>query len=365
MSIVFAVGAVLLCYDLGRVGGRTAGVAAVVVARDLLLLYGSFERMYALFAFAAGGRSVRARPRAAAQAAALAAAPALSCLRRTRTGSFRSPWKPSSLLRWRGRLPAAGAPHARVALGVVPFLVADLRLLDRFGGARATRSRSAQCRRHFAREVLGGLGGGTGVLVLVIGLALAGLFLLRRRSLPFVAYAAGLFASSALLLVLARAGTRRRSRRATSSSCCRRAALVGVAAARVGVVGVAALAAVVFLAPGNAVKDRACSGRGARQPRRAGGLVREQVGQRDVLFPYSPVYLSALPETGQAVVSRARPELLLRELDEADYPVLRVFIAVPQDDSWRMLVTSGPFVDRVAVLRAIKATSPGSKRIRS
>ncbi len=34
--------------------------------------------------------------------------------------------------------------------------------------------------------------------------------------------------------------------------------------------------------------------------------------------------------------------------------MLRVFIAVPQDDSWRMLVTSGPFVDRVAVLRAIQ-----------
>ena len=134
-----------------------------------------------------------------------------------------------------------------------------------------------------------------------------------------------------------------------------------MAAARVGVVGVAALAAVVFLAPGNAVKDpRVLEAAEPANLAAPAALVREQVGQRDVLFPYSPVYLSALPETGRAtVVSRARPELLLRELDEADYPVLRVFIAVPQDDSWRMLVTSGPFVDRVAVLRAIQGELAG------
>ena len=128
-----------------------------------------------------------------------------------------------------------------------------------------------------------------------------------------------------------------------------------------GVVGVAALAAVVFLAPGNAVNDpRVLEAAEPANLAEAGGSRAEQVGQRDVLFPYSPVYLSALPETGRAtVVSRARPELLLRELDEADYPVLRVFIAVPQDDSWRMLVTSGPFVDRVSVLRAIQGELAG------
>jgi hypothetical protein len=247
---------------------------------------------------------------------------------------------------------------------VVPFVVADLRLLDRFsvglGGDSLAQQRGVG---DFAREVLGGLGGGPGVLlVVVIGLAVAGLFLLRRRSLPFVAYAAGLFASSALLLVLARAGDPAPlSSRYFIFLLPVWAALVGVAAARVGVVGVVALAAVVFLAPGNAVKDpRVLEIAEPGNLAAPAALVREQVGDRDVLFPYSPVYLNALPESAQAAfVSRARPELMLRELDEADYPVLRVFIAVPQDDSWRMLVTSGPFVDRVAVLRAIQSQLAG------
>src|SRR4029078_3470272 len=56
ISVVFAVGAVVLCYDLGRrLDGRIAGVAAAIVAAGsgMLAVYGSFGRMYALFAFAA------------------------------------------------------------------------------------------------------------------------------------------------------------------------------------------------------------------------------------------------------------------------------------------------------------------------
>jgi hypothetical protein len=265
---------------------------------------------------------------------------------------------------WRGRPLRPALPTLVIALGVVPFLVADLRLLDRFsvglGGDSLAQRRSLV---DFTREVVGGLGGGTGLLlVLVIGLALAGLFLLRRRSLPFAAYAAGLFASSGLLLVLARAGDPAPlSSRYFIFLLPAWAALVGVAAARVGVVGVAALATVVFLAPGNAVEDpRVLEIAKPSELAAPAEEVRAEVGERDVLFPYSPVYLSALPETGGAtIVSRARPELLLRELDAADYPVLRVFIAVPQDDSWRMLVTSGPFVDRDAVLRAIQGELAG------
>jgi hypothetical protein len=371
LSIVFAVGAVLVCYDLGRrLGGRTAGVAAALVAAasDLLLLYGSFGRMYALFAFAAALAAdlfVRALERPTAQAAALAALAALLLPASHPYGIV--PFAVEAIVAlavWRGRPLRPALPTLVIALGVVPFLVADLRLLDRFsvglGGDSLAQRRSLG---DFVREVVGGLGGGTGVLlVVVIGLAVAGLLLLRQRSLPFAAYSAGLFASSGLLLVLARAGDPAPlSSRYFIFLLPVWAALVGVAAARVGVVGVVALAAVVFLAPGNAVKDpRVLEIAKPSELAAPAALVREQVGERDVLFPYSPVYLSALPQTAHAtVVSRARPELLLRELDEADYPVLRVFIAVPQDDSWRMLVTNGPFVDRVAVLRAIEGELAG------
>jgi hypothetical protein len=93
------------------------------------------------------------------------------------------------------------------------------------------------------------------------------------------------------------------------------------------------------------------------------------VGERDVLFPYSPVYLAALPEAGHAtVISRARPDLLLRELDRAELPVRKVFVAVPgvghgvtprsgyrvqRFREWLLLEVSGPFADRTAVLRAL------------
>src|SRR6188508_3040762 len=82
VSVAFALGAVGLCYDLGRrVDGSVAGVAAAIVAAasGMLAVYGSFGRMYALFAFAAAlavDLFVRAvdRPTTGTVAAASAAA---------------------------------------------------------------------------------------------------------------------------------------------------------------------------------------------------------------------------------------------------------------------------------------------------
>jgi uncharacterized membrane protein len=54
LSIVFAVGTIPVTYDLGRrLGGRLAGATAcgVIATSDMLGVYGSFGRMYALFAF--------------------------------------------------------------------------------------------------------------------------------------------------------------------------------------------------------------------------------------------------------------------------------------------------------------------------
>jgi hypothetical protein len=56
VSVVFAVATVPLCYDIGRrLLGATAGVASAVLAgsSQMLAVYGSFGRMYALFAFVA------------------------------------------------------------------------------------------------------------------------------------------------------------------------------------------------------------------------------------------------------------------------------------------------------------------------
>ena len=366
LSIVFAVGAVLLCYDLGRrLGGLVAGVAAAVVAAgsDLLVIYGSFGRMYALFVFAAALAAdlfVRALERGTADAAAVAALAALLLPASHPYGIVPFAVEAAvALALWRGRPLRPALPTILIGLGVIPFLVADVRLLDRFpvglGGESLAQRRGLGT---FAREVLGGFGGGTGLLlVLMVGLAGAGLVLVARHSHPFALYAGGMLAASALLLFLARAGDQAPlSSRYFIFLLPLWAALVGVAVARAGWFGVPVVAAVVLLAPGSAVQDpRVLEIAKPSRLTAPADEIRARVGRRDVLFPYSPVYLSALPEVAEAtIVSRARPELLLREVDEAEFPVLNVFVTVPQGDEWRLLVAGGPFVDRVAVLRALE-----------
>src|SRR2546423_5252200 len=57
LSAVFALGAVLICFELGRrLAGPLAGTTAAIAASTsgLLTIYGGIARMYALFAFAGG-----------------------------------------------------------------------------------------------------------------------------------------------------------------------------------------------------------------------------------------------------------------------------------------------------------------------
>src|SRR5207247_7515808 len=82
LSLVFALATVPLCYDLTRrLAGQFPGLiaAALAATSQLLLVYGTFGRMYSLFAFAsalAADLYVRAleRPQRGAAAAAAAAA---------------------------------------------------------------------------------------------------------------------------------------------------------------------------------------------------------------------------------------------------------------------------------------------------
>src|SRR5438094_939485 len=95
LSVVFALATVPLCYDLARrLAGRLAGLTAAALAAtsQLLAVYGTFGRMYSLFACAgalAADLFVRALDRSdrrtalAAAAAALVAPPAALALART------------------------------------------------------------------------------------------------------------------------------------------------------------------------------------------------------------------------------------------------------------------------------------------
>jgi hypothetical protein len=133
---------------------------------------------------------------------------------------------------------------------------------------------------------------------------------------------------------------------------------------------VAAVIVLAFLAPKDAVSDPRALPAATREAVRAPATwIRTRVEERDVLFPYSPVYLTALPETGHAtVISRARSDLLLRELDRAELPVRKVFVAVPgvghavtplagyrvqRFREWLLVEVNGPFADRTAVLQAL------------
>ena len=92
-----------------------------------------------------------------------------------------------------------------------------------------------------------------------------------------------------------------------------------------------------------------------------------EVEDNDVLYPYSSVYLAALPEAGDARgLPRAQVQSLLAALDRVDYPAGDVFVAVPvgttdvgpvengQDfGRWLLIRIEGPFNDEEAVLRAL------------
>jgi hypothetical protein len=94
--------------------------------------------------------------------------------------------------------------------------------------------------------------------------------------------------------------------------------------------------------------------------------LRENVVRNDVLYPFSSVFLAALPEAGQAHgLPRAQVQSLLAALDRVDYPAGDLYVAVPTGTtkagavpgghdfgSWLIVRVDGPFADRAAVLRA-------------
>jgi hypothetical protein len=99
--------------------------------------------------------------------------------------------------------------------------------------------------------------------------------------------------------------------------------------------------------------------------------LRARVGERDVLYPYSSVFLAALPEAGRAHgLPRGQSQSLLAALGRLDYPVQQIFVAVPKGtadfgraevvgeipfESWLLVRRMGPFGGEAAVLEAIRA----------
>ncbi len=365
LSVVFALLAVGLCYDLGRrvagtVGGTTAALLAATSA--LLAAYGSFGRMYALFAFASAlavDLFVRALQLRTGRAAAVAALGAWVLAASHPYGGIIVALEALvAVAVWRGRPLRPALPVALVSLAFVPLLLADLRLAERFtvgvgeGDAQLASPRVAS--RLFV-EGMGGLAGGRApVFLLFAALALVGLVTWARRLPALAAFTVLALAAIPMLLVLGSSGGGVEGRLSTRHFiyCLpfwtalvgtgvsrlveeRRRAVVTVAVVATVVVALAAPSAIT--PPGPSLASGSTEGTAA-----PAAWLRRNVRAGDVLFPSSPVFLAALPATRHAVpLSRNRPSSLIRRsLERIQLPVGAAHVAVPLDFAERVDVAS-------------------------
>ncbi|MFL5945280.1 MAG: hypothetical protein ACJ74D_04690 [Gaiellaceae bacterium] len=333
LSLVFALATIPLCYDLAwRVAGEFAGITAAALAAtsQLLAVYGTFGRMYSLFAFASAlslDLFVRALDRPGRSTVAAAAAAAFILLLVHPFGVFVFAAEAVvAVLRWRVRaLPFA---LAGVALAF-PYL----RLSGRYDPDAGMSAPEALLR------ALGGSAGGYGPGLIVFGIvATIGALSLARMH---AAFAAGLILLPTA--ALAAASGDKLSPRHLIFLLPVWTTLLAAGIARlplrtlVAVVAVAASA----LAPTAIADPRANVTEGTAAP---ADWLRARVAEGDALYPYSPVFLAALPEASVAHALPREPVALARALERAP-ETARTFVALPTGRTWRLLEVRGPFAN--------------------
>ena len=365
LSVVFALAALPLCWDVGRrLGGPVAGaVAALVVATSsFLLVYGTFARMYTLYVFAAAlavdlflvANEKRTGRWAFAAAGAAWLLPAIHPY-----GAFLVMAEAAvALWLWRGRPFRPALPALAVGVAMIPFAIADIRLADRFAvGLDGEESIAAptdawgQLGRAFSATA-GGSGIWAGLFIVALT---AGLVLLVRRNGAFVALCLVAFLLPPVLLLLGRSGSEPGlSPRHLVYVVPLVGALIGVAVARavqgrgeLVSAGAVVLTGVLLVAsPFGGIRDPRDWQNdvlGGGQPDTALGSedrvaapaawLNENVEEGDVLYPYSAVYWAGLPATGDAeVLPYSQKELILRAVDRIEPPVERVVVSVPLGD---------------------------------
>jgi hypothetical protein len=204
-------------------------------------------------------------------------------------------------------------------------------------------------------------------------LAFAGIVILLRRERYFVVWGIVAFAGPPLLSTLVRTGRAPDlSPRHLIFALPFFAAFVGAAVARLPArpLALAGLAVVAALSTQGINDPRAITytaALGSPDALRApADWLRANVGENDVLYPYSSVYLAALPQAGEARgLPRAQVQSLLAALDRIDYPSGDLYVAIPAGTTavdpapgahdfgrWVLVRKAGPFADRAAVLRA-------------
>jgi hypothetical protein len=388
-------------FDLGRrLGGRLAGSTAALVAATsgLLAVYGTVGRMYALLALVGAVSAdlfLRALERRTVGAACLAAGAALLLPATHPFGAFVAAAEALvALVLWRGRPIRAGLPVAAIALGAIPFLVADARLSGRFGasegGVPLLSSGDAWAQLELAVR---GSGGGAGfALAACLFLGAVGAASVARANRGFFA-----FAVLAVVLPLGFSAVARVPDGLVAFLSPRHlifalpvwAAFVGVGSARtvrplrprMAVAAVAALGVVLAASPYRSPDPRltpfwAETGNLAALNEAAVWL-RLQIEPGDVLYPYATPYLQAVDEARHATtLPRAQEGPLLAAIGKAKLPVRNVVVAVPVAGAkvdpkalarglpaayavrrigpWLFATAPGPFASRAGALEAIR-----------
>ena len=390
LSLIFALATVPVCYDLTRrLAGRSAGLiaAALTGTSQLLLVYGTFGRMYSLFAFAsalAADLFVRALERPQRREVLAAAAAALFPLAVHPFGVFLFGAEAVvALWLWRGRSLRAGLPVLAVALLALPLLLADLRLSDRYAPEAGQDLDSGTSAGDATLHALGGAAGGRGVLLaLFVLLAAAGIYALARRRPAVAAFAAITIAFPPVVLAVASAAGIAGDRlgpRHLIFMLPLWIALVAIGAIQLGamlppkarIATFAAIVAAAALAP-SAVSEPRTIPTGAEQAVAApAAWLATQLGPGDVLYPYSPVFFAALPAAKEARAYSREPVALARAVKRTG-ATHTVFISIPLREplngdgnalrragvrfraftSWLILVSRGPFANGTAALRS-------------
>jgi len=384
LSVVFALATVPLCCDLARrLAGRLAGLTAAALAAtsQLLAVYGTFGRMYSLFACAgalAADLFVRALDRPDRRTALAAAAAALVPLAVHPFGVF--PFAAGvavALCLWRGRDVRAALPVVAVGLLAIPLLLADLRLSDRYAPEAGLKVDSGTSVADATWRALGGAAGGSGV-VLGVFAALAGLglfSLVRRRPAKAAFTCLALVAPPAVLAIARAMGSvsDRLGPRHLIFMLPLWIALVAAGVARLAqslpprarLAPVVVVAAVALVAPTAIAEPRTIATGDANAVAAPAAWLGRHVERGDVLYPYSPVFLAALPNAAHGRGYSREPVALARAARRT-HEVPAVLVSLPLHRplgghalvrlrrarvdahafaSWLILEARGPFTD--------------------
>jgi hypothetical protein len=390
LSVVFALATVPLCYDLARrLAGRFAGLTAATLAAtsQLLTVYGTFGRMYSLFAFASALSAdlfVRTLERPGRRTALVAAAVGLLPLAVHPFGAFLVVAEAAvALWIWRGRSFRSALPILAVSAPALPLLLVDLRLSDRYAPEVGQDLEGGSSAGSAGLHALGGAAGGYGaVLAVFVALAAIGAFALGRRRPAFGAFAClaviappvGLALADAAGVVSDRLGPRHLVFMLPIWI-----ALVAAGVSRIGetlpfprIATLAAVGVAAVLAP-TAISEPRSTPTGAESAVAApAAWLRTHLSPGDVLYPYSPVFLAALPTVAEASGYPREAVALARVARRTD-GVPTVFVSLPlrapvtpsavRDlrrtgvdvhafSSWLILERRGPFDDGTAALAA-------------